>query len=185
MIKAAAAVHNRLPGDPKYLGIATKNWEWFIISGMINSDNMINDGLDADCGNNGQTIWTYNQGILLGAAVELARGDWGRQLPDWAEELADASTVDRAIVINGVLTEPCEANNGTCCNDCPTFKGVYVRNLGELNAALPGRPYQQFLEKQAATVYQQDRTSSDLYGVHWAGRSARSPRPPSRVRSRR
>jgi predicted alpha-1,6-mannanase (GH76 family) len=74
MIKAAAAVHNRLPGDPKYLGIATKNWEWFIISGMINSDNMINDGLDADCGNNGQTIWTYNQGILLGAAVELARG---------------------------------------------------------------------------------------------------------------
>ena len=33
----------------------------------------------------------------------------------------------------------------------------------------PGGPYQQFLEKQAATVYQQDRTSSDLYGVHWTG----------------
>lgn len=169
MIKAAAALHNRMPGDQKYLSIATENWDWLMGSGMINSDNMINDGLTATCANNAGTTWTYNQGIILGAAVELARATGDDSYLNRARELADASTVAPAIVVNGVLTEPCEANNGNCGADGPTFKGVFVRNLGELNAALPGRPYQGFLEKQAQTAYHNDRTSSDLYGLHWAG----------------
>lgn len=169
LIKAAAALHNRISGDQKYLSIATENWNWLMGSGMINSSNMINDGLSADCSNNGGTTWTYNQGIILGAAVELAKATGDESYLVRAKQLADASTVNSAIVINGVLTEPCEANNGDCGGDGPTFKGVYVRNLGELNAALSGRPYQDFLQKQATTVYQDDRTASDLYGVHWAG----------------
>lgn len=167
LIKAAAALHNRLPGDQQYLSMATENWDWLMASGMINSDNMINDGLNGSCVNNGGTTWTYNQGIILGAAVELARATHDPAYLERARQLADASTVNPTIVISGVLTEPCET--GDCGGDAPTFKGVYVRNLGELNAALAGRPYQAFLQRQAATAYQKDRTNSDLYGLHWAG----------------
>lgn len=169
MIKAAASLHNRMKGDQKYLAMATENWDWMMSSGMINSDNMINDGLTDDCANNGQTTWTYNQGIILGAAVELAEATGDDGYLTRAAELADASTKAPAIVKDGVLTEPCEANGGDCGADGPSFKGAYVRGLGELNAALKDRPYQDFLDTQAQTAYAKDRTASDLYGVHWAG----------------
>jgi predicted alpha-1,6-mannanase (GH76 family) len=169
LIKAAASLHNRIHGDQKYLSMATTNWDWFVDSGMINSDNMINDGLTDDCANNGQTTWTYNQGIILGAAVELADATGDDSYLRTASQLADASTTNSAIIVDGVLTEPCEADGGDCGGDGPSFKGAYIRGLGELNAALHGRPYQDFLLKQAETAYQHDRTASNLYGVHWAG----------------
>lgn len=168
MIKAAASLHNRMPGDHKYLDMAKKNWDWFLESGMINSDHMINDGLDEDdCSNNGEVTWTYNQGIILGAAVELADATGNQRYLTKAKTLADASTRNSAIHTDGVLTESCEDDD--CGEDGPTFKGAYVRGLGELNAALPDRPYQDYLQRQADTAHRKDRTASDLYGVHWAG----------------
>ena len=167
-IKVAASLHNRIKGDTAYLDQATTNLAWFEASGMVNDQNMINDGLDGTtCENNGQTTWTYNQGIILGALAELhaATGD-GSYLTR-ARVLADASSRSGDINPRGVLTEPCEQNG--CGADGPTFKGVYVRNLGELNAALKGRPYQRYLERQADTAYAKGRNRFDQYGVHWAG----------------
>ncbi len=167
-IKVAASLHNRIPGDTDYLDRATTNLAWFENSGMVNDDNMINDGLDGTtCENNGQTTWTYNQGIILGALAELhaATGD-GSYLTR-ARTLADASSRSTELNPRGVLTEPCEQNG--CGGDGPTFKGVYVRNLGELNAALAKRPYQPYLDRQAKTSYDHGRNRFDQYGVHWAG----------------
>lgn len=167
MIKVLASLHNRVEGDESFLDRAVRNWEWFRDSGMINSRNMINDGLDDACGNNGQPTWTYNQGIVLGALTELHRATGDQQYLRTARKLALASTRDKGINPKGVLTEPCES--GDCGADGPTFKGVYVRNLAELNAALPGRPFQRYLEQQARTSYAKDRNRFDQYGLHWAG----------------
>lgn len=167
-IKVAASLHNRIPGDTEYLDQATANLAWFEASGMINDENMINDGLDGTtCENNGQTTWTYNQGIILGAYAELHQATGDPSYLSRARTLADASSRSDVINPRGVLTEPCEANG--CGADGPTFKGVYVRNLGELSAALRGRPYQMYLERQADTAYAKDRNRFDQYGVHWAG----------------
>ena len=46
--------------------------ELVLASGMINANNLVNDGL-ANCVNNGATTWTYNQGVLIGGLVDLAR----------------------------------------------------------------------------------------------------------------
>src|SRR5690606_32688944 len=43
-IKVTASLHNRIPGDTHYLERAIRAWEWFEASGMINSENLINDG---------------------------------------------------------------------------------------------------------------------------------------------
>ncbi|HZC26421.1 MAG TPA: glycoside hydrolase family 76 protein [Actinopolymorphaceae bacterium] len=167
-VKVAASLHNRMPGDTDYLGRAVDNWQWFKASGMINSDNLINDGLDGTtCANNGGTTWTYNQGIILGALTELAQAAHDTSYLTQARILADASSRSSFLNPGGVLTEPCEANG--CGADGPTFKGVYVRNLGELSAALPDRPYQDYLDRQAASAYAHDRNRFDQYGVHWAG----------------
>ena len=103
------------------------------------------------CRNNGDTTWTYNQGVLLGGLVALARATGDDAYLERARELADASTTSEALHVDGVLTEPCEQSG--CDVNGPSFKGIYVRNLGELNRALDDHPYSDYLIDQAATAY--------------------------------
>jgi predicted alpha-1,6-mannanase (GH76 family) len=165
-IKLSAALHNRIPGDTIYLARAQQGWSWFKASGMINSESLINDGLNAECQNNGQTTWTYNQGIILGGLVELYRATGDADLLTEARRIADAATSSTFLNPEGILREPCEPGCGT---DAPSFKGIFVRNLSELDRALPGRPYRAYLTRQAASAYANNRNSLDQYGLSWAG----------------
>jgi len=66
-VQAAAQLAQRL-GDRGsiYFERAVSVWNWFEASGMINNELLVNDGLHtATCRNNGDTAWTYNQGVLL------------------------------------------------------------------------------------------------------------------------
>lgn len=73
-----------------------------------------------------------------------------------------------ASVAERILTEPCEPARA-CGADGTAFKGILARNLGELDALLPGRPYRAPLLTQARSAYRYDRNSSDQYGVSWSG----------------
>lgn len=66
-LNIAAALANRASNKDYYLNWAKAEWDWFQQSGMINGQNLINDGLTDSCQNNGPTTWTYNQGVILGA----------------------------------------------------------------------------------------------------------------------
>lgn len=89
-IKLAAALHNRIQGDTKYLNQAVEVWTWFRASGMFNSDNLINDGLDSNCNNNGQVTWSYNQGVVIGGLVELFKATGNQNYITEAKSIADA-----------------------------------------------------------------------------------------------
>ncbi|WP_333769494.1 glycoside hydrolase family 76 protein [Streptomyces sp. IBSBF 2435] len=169
-LQLTAALHNRIAGDTAYLGRARAEWNWFKGSGMINGDHMINDGLTSACANNGQTTWTYNQGVVLGGLAELYRATGDAGLLTTARGLADASTV--RLASGGVLREPGEGDS--CTGDGPTFKGAYVRGLGKLNGQLTDHPYSGVLSNWAASAYAHDRNALDQYGPHWAGGSGTS-----------
>ncbi|MFH9613357.1 glycoside hydrolase family 76 protein [Streptomyces pratensis] len=160
-----AALHNRIPGDSVYLERAKKEWAWFQRSGMINGDHMINDGLTDACANNGQTTWTYNQGVVLGGLSELYRATGDVGLLTAARQLADASTA--RLQSGGVLREPGESDD--CTGDGPSFKGAYVRGLGTLDTHLPDHPYAATLDRWADAAYASNRNSLDQYGPHWNG----------------
>ena len=83
-------------------------------------------------------------------------------------KIADAVIASPALSPNGILTETCEPTGG-CNADQSSFKGVFARNLAELNALLPGRPYRAYLDAQARSAYAHDRNSADQYGLSWAG----------------
>ncbi|MFC8077815.1 glycoside hydrolase family 76 protein [Streptomyces sp. NPDC057307] len=162
-----AALHNRMPGDTTYLDRAKREWTWFRNSGMINNEQLINDGLNDACGNNGQPTWTYNQGVILGGLTELYRATGDTSLLSTARTLADASSVK--LQTDGVLREPGEGDN--CTGDGPSFKGAYVRGLGKLNRQLPDHPYAAAISRWANSAYDRNRNSLDQYGPHWSGGS--------------
>ncbi|OIV35460.1 glycosyl hydrolase [Mangrovactinospora gilvigrisea] len=172
-LKLTASLHNRIPGDTFYLAQAQREWSWFRASGMINGRHLVNDGLtqhaDGSCTNNGGTTWTYNQGVLLGGLAELHRATGDAALLRTARATADTVLADPSFTPGGVLAEPCEAA-GSCNGDQAAFKGIFARNLGELDSALPGRPYRAWLRSQADAAYARDRApGGDRYGLHWAG----------------
>ncbi|SCD36567.1 Glycosyl hydrolase family 76 [Streptomyces sp. SolWspMP-sol7th] len=164
-----AALHNRVGGDTTYLKRAQDEWSWFKGSGLINSGHTINDGLKDSCANNGDTTWTYNQGVVLAGLAELHRATGDAGLLDSARTLADASTSSGYLNPGGTLHEPYEPDGTGCTSDGDSFKGAYARGLGILDKELPDHPYRAYLDRQADTAYAKDRNSFDQYGPHWAG----------------
>jgi predicted alpha-1,6-mannanase (GH76 family) len=163
-VELNAALHNRISGDTGFLQRAEAGWTWFQNSGMINSAHLVNDGLDSTtCVNNGETPWSYNQGVPLAALTELYRATGNSSYLTEAQTLANASTTNSTLNPGGILFD----NGGG--GDVPTFKGVYARDLAALNNELSGHPYTSYLQRQSASAYAHDRSSSDNYDQPWAG----------------
>jgi predicted alpha-1,6-mannanase (GH76 family) len=169
-IQLTAALHNRIPGDTTYLQRAKTAWTWYR-GKLVNSSNMISDGIDMDtCANGTGSVWSYNQGVVLAALAELNKATGDAELLTLGRKLAGESTVSGLIHNGGILRDWCEPNG--CSgqpNDTPSFKGGYVRGLGAFNRALPDHPYTAYLDKQADAAYANARTPLDHYGLRWAG----------------
>ncbi len=168
---AAIRLHQRTPGDPgpfSYLYWATNEWTWFKASGMINAQNLINDGLTGSCQNNGQTTWTYNQGVILGGLVDLYKVTGDPSYLNQATAIANAATTSSSLVdANGILHEPCES--GGCGGDGPQFKGIFIRYLAYLYDVTRNPAYYTFLFKNAHSVWFSDRNTFNQLGLIWSG----------------
>ncbi|KAL2022320.1 hypothetical protein VTK56DRAFT_5718 [Thermocarpiscus australiensis] len=179
-IKLAASLHNRIRDGTTYLSRAERAWSWFKASGMINQDNLINDGLAEDdngvCFNNKLPTWTYNQGVILGGLAELHRATQNASYLTSARTIADAVLSSKNTLTQGdpgILTEPCEAAD-SCNDDQQVFKGVFAANLAELDDALPdadevGSGYRPYLAQNAESAHARARDAAGFYDVGWAG----------------
>ncbi|KOS18366.1 putative mannan endo-1 [Escovopsis weberi] len=168
-LAVAAALANRVSAGT-YLPIAQHQWEWFQGSGMINAQGLVNDGLDSNCRNNGLTTWSYNQGVILGALVELAYATKDRAHIDTATAIANAA-IDRLSNADGILVEAdrCELRSGHCGMDGQQFKGVFVRNLRYLHAVAPSDKFADFITRNAISIWANDQSQDGRLGVAWTG----------------
>ncbi|KAK7981812.1 hypothetical protein PG988_004050 [Apiospora saccharicola] len=161
----AASMANRMPNKQYYVDIAVEQWKWFKGSGLINKDNLVNDGLTTACKNNGGATWSYNQGVILGGLAELykATGDVGLLASADAIAKAAMSKLSR----NGTLFEGCEPN---CGADGAQFKGVFLRNLMYLHQVAPQPAYRTYILNNANTIWAKDRNvTTNQLGVTWPG----------------
>jgi predicted alpha-1,6-mannanase (GH76 family) len=166
-LSVAAHLANRTHGDERstYTSWATREWTWFQQSGMINSDSLINDGLTKSCENNHATIWTYNQGVVLGGLAELSRLTRSPDYAAAAQRIALAAT-QTLVDSNGILHESCESH---CSADAVQFKGIFLRNLGLLQQLHTGGDYKQFINANAASILAKDRDPTGHFGQSWSG----------------
>ena len=149
-----------------YLDYAKKQWKWFQESGMINAQHTINDGLDnSTCKNNGGTVWSYNQGVILGGLTELGRVTRDSSYITTAKQIADAA-IANLTDSNGILHDPCEPD---CGADGSQFKGVFARNLQILQKVSPESRYSSFLDNNANSIWANDRDQKDELSLIWSG----------------
>lgn len=162
-------------GATYYSDWARKGWEWIRSSGLINSQWLLNDGLNgATCKNNGQTTWTYNQGVLLSGLYRLTRATGDPAPLQAALQIANATMY--FLVVDGILTEPCPG--GVCGSDGQIFKGMFVKHLGYMleedaeNPLLPSWFVQQaigFLARNARSMLTADACTDGGFGFRWDG----------------
>jgi len=149
-----------------YLSWAQQEWNWFKNSGMINPQNQINDGLDTPtCKNNGQTVWSYNQGVVLGGLTQLSALTQDAALLAEAQTLA-TTAIARMTDSNGVFHDMCEPD---CGMDGVEFKGVFSRNLMALNAAAPDPRYKAFADTNAESIFNRSQGPGYQFGQVWSG----------------
>jgi predicted alpha-1,6-mannanase (GH76 family) len=151
-----------------YLDWALREWQWFTASGLIGPAGLVNDGLTADCVNNGGTTWTYNQGVIIGGLTVLHEitGDGGYL--EQAEAIAAAALHDLTVP-PGILAEPDERATGSRDGDRPQFKGIFVRNLYELYRHSPRAEYRDFILSNATSLWRRARNRRDQVGLAWTG----------------
>jgi predicted alpha-1,6-mannanase (GH76 family) len=168
-LRLAASIHRRTPGDTVWLQRTRTAAAWYLNSGLVNSANLVNDGLTADCRNNGQTVWTYNQGLAIGGLVEAWRATGDTALLGAARRLGDAAMT--GLTRNGILTESCDVGQNTCDDNQKQFKGIFSRYFAELATATGTPAYQSFAQRQADSIWSQDRDALNRLGQRWAGGS--------------
>lgn len=153
------------PDDP-ITPWAKYTWQWFEVSGMINGDNLIVEGLNLDMckkgylpSNNG-AILTYTQGVILGALVQLSNIIKDPSLIARARTLADAGLQHFGPNIFG--ESQCDPS---CTGDAVQFKGVFMRNLAVLQGASPETRYAAFIKNTADSVWANDRIGQAQFGT--------------------
>ena len=150
-----------------HLDWAKREWQWFAASGMINAQNLINDGLDSNCHNNGKTVWSYNQGVILGGLAALSKQTADAAVLDRAHSIATAAMAHLAGP-DGIVHDPCEPD---CGADGTQFKGIFARNLAALNSASPDPTFRAFLQTNANSIWR-NQSPDHQVGVLWSAPSA-------------
>ncbi|PKY00425.1 Six-hairpin glycosidase [Aspergillus campestris IBT 28561] len=166
-ISVAAHLARRVPEQADTLqDWALKAWQWFSDSGLINDQHTINNGLDlSTCKNDQDTVWSYNQGVILGALVELSQLQSDQSYLSTARDIA-LGGIHALSNSDGVLQEPCEPD---CGADGPQFKGVFMRNLIRLHQAAPDREIESFIRRNADSSWDRDRDEDNRLGLRWSG----------------
>jgi predicted alpha-1,6-mannanase (GH76 family) len=176
-----------------YLDWALREWQWFSASGLIGPAGLVNDGLTADCANNGGTAWTYNQGVIIGGLTVLHEITGDGAYLGQAEAIAAAALRDLTVP-PGILAEPGERRPGEGRaarsagagwpgkpgrsvgagwpgkqSDQPQFKGIFIRNLYELYRHSPRAEYRDFILTNATSLWRNARNRRDQVGWAWTG----------------
>lgn len=161
------------PSEYYYLNEATRSIKWIESSGLINSHNLLNDGLDlSTCTNNGEATFSYNQGVILTGLVELTWATGDASYTTLANSIATSAIQSLNSSPTNTLIDPCEPD--ACDGDEKQFKGIFARNVMFMVKRASGLTseqtafYKDFLTRNADSIWKHDMSWGKL-GLVWGG----------------
>ena len=147
-----AARFYKLQNKPEDLALAKSLYDWMKAKLVNPASGLVLDGINRN--QDGQVdnwVFTYNQGLFIGSAVELYNVTKDPAYLQDAIQTANNTIADPNLTVNGIFKSEGQGDGGL-------FKGVAVRYL-TLLAELPDldaadkTKYANFLQKNAQTLY--------------------------------
>ena len=146
---------DQLTGNTSDLAFATRMYQW-AVSCLRTAGGLYDDHVNAD-GTLNTTVWSYNQGVMVGAGVLLYKLTGATTYLHEAEQTAAAAVVSFG-------TGPTLINQG------PAFNAIYFRDLLFLNSVAPDDGYANEAQSFASSMWTQRQVSTGLidpqYGVN-------------------
>ena len=136
------ALIHRVTGDRTCLDWSVRIYDW-VRSTLLGSDELYMDQIAPD-GTLERTIWTYNQGTMIGAGVLLAQATGDRSY------LAQAQATAAASLQRFDVTELVKPNG-------PAFNAVFFRNVFLLARVAPNPGYRALAATYADEMWNEHR----------------------------
>jgi predicted alpha-1,6-mannanase (GH76 family) len=175
-LSVAARLHKTGEKDgSQFLDWARREWDWFNASGMIGPSGLVNDGLTAECQNNGKPCYTYNQGVVLGGLSALYEITSDQAYLRAGEAIADAAIKNLVSApsssVPGILADPGDQAMAQARShgDGSQFKGIFIRNLHDFTRHSNKPGYRDFILRNADSLWENSRNSKDQLGLLWTG----------------
>ena len=144
----------RLTGNASDLSWATLMYQW-VVSCLGTPSGLYDDHVNSD-GSVNTTIWSYNQGVMVGAGVLLSAATGNTSYLDQAEQTASVSVA--------------HFGTGSVLDDQgPAFNAIYFRNLFLLDQVAPDPAYSGEAQSFASTMWAQRQPTGLIdpqYGVN-------------------
>ncbi len=156
-------------GEARFLDFARRAYDFWRANMVVEQTGQVLDNIPVDGVKNGRLVFTYNEGLMIGAAVELHRATGeARFLEDahlYARRMLAAQTVESAV--GRVLFD---GDNDHCQGDCHQFKGIGYRYLAQLQALDPREEYEAVLSASGEAVWSLARDGATGFAsVDWRG----------------
>jgi len=142
----AARLHEKT-GDAAYLEWAVRTYGW-TRRALVGPDCLYADQIAPD-GTRTPTIWSYNQGSMIGAGVLLARATADSSFLDHSVQTAAAYTGSRDVA--ALMTQD------------PAFNAVLFRNLLVLDDVRPHHRYRALLAAYGSAMWASQRLRHGLF----------------------
>lgn len=142
-----------------------KEWKWFSQTGMINDLPLVHDGVKENCEAKGRH-YTYNQGVILAALVDLTKLTGDKQYIALASKIALAA-IENMSTPEGVLKGMPKQEDGA---DGVQFKGIFMRHLGYLCQQTKNETIKEYILKNAESIKNSaTKPGTPLIGSQWEG----------------
>ena len=153
-------------GDQAWLEQARRIYRYWRDEMVDPDSHQVYDHIESD-GSVVKWRFTYNEGLMIGAAVAM----W--QATGEAGYLDDAHAIASYLVYQEVAPTPLGdilVESGACSGDCRQFKGIAYRYLAELErVASDGPRYRAVLDASAYSLWEIARDpDTNMFGVDWA-----------------
>ncbi len=163
----AARLYARTNQAP-YLAFAKRVWSFWDDTMVDKTTHAVSDHVNAPSGAVVKYKFTYNEGIMIGAALALYEVTKEKPYLDEAHAIAGYMVAKETIATSfgPVLFDGTES---ACTGDCPQFKGIGYRYLAALNGVDARPAYAAVLEASATSLVQiaRDATTKN-FGVDWS-----------------
>lgn len=166
LIILGARLHRRT-GEPRFLERARTATAW-LEANLVGPDCFVEDGLGREGGTEIDTQWrfTYNQGLYIGACVELFRTTGEAAWLDKAERCALTSI--RELATGGVFRHEGEVVDDhvpdAAGGDVGLFKGVWYRYAAQLLDERPVAAVADFVRSSTDILWEHARTRPEPGG---------------------